>query len=62
MSAKNYVAFALEYAKVYALMQYELRSHLGECKAESCKEFGDGFRKAFNMLPKPPASRKGRRP
>lgn len=62
MSAKNNIGFIQEYAKVYALMQYEIYGHLGSCKATDCKLFGDGFRKAFEMLPKPPSSRKGQKP
>lgn len=51
-------AFIQQYRAVYATLQYELSGHTGQCQNTECKSFGDGFRAAFNRLPKPPPSRK----
>lgn len=56
MSAK----FIKEYSAVYAYLSHCLSGHTGSCKADTCVEFGKGFRAAFEKLPKPPPSRKGK--
>ncbi len=53
--------FILEYAAAYARLQLELHGHTGQCKSEECAAYGRGLKAAFDMLPKPPGSRKNRR-